>query len=979
MSGLNPGSTILHYQIKELLGRGGMGEVYKAVDVQLGRMVALKTLSPALAADKTAHQRFLREARSASLLSHPSICTIFEVGQADDLIFIAMQLVRGRTLEAILSESTLPIETALAYAIDIADALDEAHRHGIIHRDIKPPNVIVNERGVAVVLDFGLAKQVRHFEGQGEEAPTLLPLTTATMILGTPAYMSPEQVRGDALDHRSDIFSFGILLYEMVTGKRPFGGASRIDLLHSILYDEPQQVVQAAPHALAEMDAIIKKSLMKNPADRYQSATELKNDLVNLIHEKGYAVRGISSTPSTARPATKDNSATVEMAVPTGVLGAKTERIGSSPFPMRNALIALLAGVLIIGVGWWFLFRPSNQADADLLSSLRLVPLDNWRSEPGEVESGANFSRDGKMIVYSASRGGRQNIWIKQTTGGDPVQVTKGESSDWSPIWSPDGQQIAFASLRGGQTGIWSIPAFGGTPTLLKMLEGGRRPTLKFWSKNGATVYYEMGPNLFGLDLRSKQISQVTNFDSSRSAPYDFSVSPDENRVAYVDIQDDERDIWSIPARGGAPVRLTSDEAEDSHPVWHPDGKRIIYSSNRDGTFQICMAYLDQRKPVQITSVESDNVVSDVSPDGAKIIYTGSKEESDLWAVKTDTGEEIEVTSDIGVELWPDISPDGKTMAFQSIREPGVGRNLLHCSIMTRPTTGAGQQVQLASDGFDPTWLPDGSKLGFLRFSNNETNIWTASADGGEKQVTTGGISFGGFFNLPYDRVQTRDYSWSPDGHSVSYCSKKSGQPNVYAASVDGSGEVKISGNADPSASLNCPLWSPDGSRIAYIQFAPFDDGKKIWSINVAQQDKLKTIFQSDSVFRLIGWSATGNSVIVGLVEGRPQHVPTATEVSLLEVSAAASNRRVIANLKSAYPVNIQLSPDGKLIAFVSRQDGKDNIWIIATTGGEAKKITSNSEPGLYFSSLTWSPDGKTIYYGKQGTRSLISMIDNFR
>jgi Tol biopolymer transport system component len=967
----------LRYQIKELLGRGGMGEVYKAVDVQLGRMVALKTLSPELAADKTARQRFLREARSASILSHPSICTIFEVGQAGDLFFLAMQLVRGRTLEAILSESTLPIETALAYAIDIADALDEAHRHGIIHRDIKPANVMVNERGVAVVLDFGLAKQVRNFEAQDDETPTLLPVTTAMVIMGTPAYMSPEQVRGDALDQRSDIFSFGTTLYEMVTGKRPFGGASRIDLLHAIVYDEPEPIARAAPQAGAEMDAIIKKSLMKNPADRYQSAAEMKDDLVKLVQEKGYTVRGVSVSPATGKPAARDDLATAATALPTGLLDGKTGRITSSLSLPRASLIALLAAAAVIAAGWWFLFRSPDRADTDLTSSLRLVPLDNWRSEPGEVESGANFSRDGKMVVYCASRGGRQNIWIKQATGGDPIQVTKGESSDWSPIWSPDGQQIAFASVRGGRTGIWSIPAFGGTPTLLKIVDAGR-PTLKYWSKSGATVYYELGPNLFSLDVGSKDTSQVTTFDPSRTFPYEFSISPDEGRIAYIDIKEDQRDIWTMPLRGGPAAQLTNDAAEDSHPVWHPDGKKIIYSSNRDGTFQICMAYLDHRKPVQITFVESDNIVSDVSTDGSKIIYAGSKEESDLWAAKIDTGEESEVTSDIGVELWPDISPDGKTIAFQSIREPSAGRNLLHCSIMTRPTAGGGQQLQLASDGFDPKWLPDGDRLAFLRFLNNETNIWTVSAGGGEKQVTTGGINFGGFYNLPYDRVQTRDYSWTPDGDRVSYCSKKSGQQNVYAASADGSGEVKISDNADPGARLNCPLWSPDGGRIAYIQFTPAD-GKNALRVYSAKQHKIETIFQSEFAFRLIGWSASGGGVIIGLVEGKPRYVPTATEVSLLEVSASGADRRVIANLKSAYPVNIQLSQDGKIIAFVSRQDGKDNIWITPTMGGEAKKITSNNEPRLYFSSLTWSPDGKSIYYGKQATRSLISMIDNFR
>src|SRR5262245_38473215 len=222
MPRLQPETTISHYRIKELIAIGGMGEVYRAIDLQLGRIVALKTIVSDKAEDRHAHERFLREARAASILSHPGICTVYEIGNQDDLTFIAMQHISGRTIQELLAEGQLPLEQVFSWALDILDALDEAHRHGVIHRDIKPSNIIINERGHAVMLDFGLATQASFADTLNEELATLPHLTSATMLLGTVPYMPPEELRGEQLDERSDIFSFAVTLYEMLTGDRPF-------------------------------------------------------------------------------------------------------------------------------------------------------------------------------------------------------------------------------------------------------------------------------------------------------------------------------------------------------------------------------------------------------------------------------------------------------------------------------------------------------------------------------------------------------------------------------------------------------------------------------------------------------------------------------------------------------------------------------------------------------------------------------------
>lgn len=978
METLGPASTISHYQIKEPIGSGGMGEVYKAVDLQLGRVVALKTLPPARAADQDANRRFLREARAASILSHPSICTIYEVGQDGDLAYIAMQYVQGRTIEHILAKGPLPIEDALSYALDVADALDEAHKNGVIHRDIKPANIIVNERGLAIVLDFGLAKQLASAETRAEESPTLLQVTAAAVIVGTIPYMSPEQVRQEAVDARSDIFSFGSMLYEMLAGKRPFDGPGKVETLHAILHQEPAPVSQVRPEVDGELDRIIGKALKKNAEDRYQSAAELKMDLMRLVQERGYAVRGISR----ASVASGAGAATVQTrGAPAADLSSITGRV-LSRIPYWRYLLVLTAAVLIGGI-WWLLAGSRHESELYLPSSLRHVQLAEWKSEASEGSTAGSFSPDGKMFAFASTRGGNRNIWIRHVGGGEPVQITKDERSALNPIWSPDGREIAFVSWQEGQVGIWHTSSLGGVSSSLKIFDrGSMLPRLKRWSSRGGKVYYESNQNLFALDVASGQTAQVTNFDPSGSSAADFNISPNEDWIAYVYAKDGQFDIWAVAAKGGAPIRVSNDAAEDREPVWHPDGNRIIYSSNRDGTFQICAAFLDGRKPLQLTFGERDCFVSDVSADGTKILYGASKEESDIWGVNTATGEESEITSEVGCEFWPDVSPDSKKIAFQTIREPSQGAKINKSAILTRPVRAGGEQIQLAVDGMHASWSPDGGRVAFLRTSGDIQNIWTVRASGGdEKQLTTRDVLNSGNSVIPYTRRVGRDYSWSPDGGRIVYCSGV-GDSNVWIISADGSTETNISNTSNPALYFFCPLWSRDGSRVAYMSETKYAPGgaKPTRCVCLAELATRKTevIFESDSVLRLLGWSQSGNELFVA-VKLRAAKGPTGDEVSLIQISIGGGNKRVIAGLPNAYFNSIELSPDSRTIAISSHQDGKDNILVIRTLDGEVRKLTANTDPRIYFSSMAFSPDGKMIYFGKQSRSSLFSMIENFR
>ncbi len=978
--------VINHYKVKEMLGRGGMGEVYKAIDTKLGRTVAIKTLSPGLIDKPTARQRFFREARAASILSHPSICTVYEVGQHEETVFIAMQYIQGETLARLISNKALSIETTLAYALDVADALHEAHQHEIIHRDIKPSNVIVNERNVAVVLDFGLAKQIHSEARSDSETPALEDVTTHLGIIGTIPYMSPEQARSGQLDARSDIFSFGILLYEMLTGQRPFNGRNDIDTLHLILYDEPQLASEVNPQVALELAEILTKALAKEPVERYQTLAELKQDLVEFIHQKHYVVRGISTARSgEKRTAGNQGAATL----PTHFV--ETHELSKSPqtqpglsaaaltgiFSKRNVLTVVLVMALAV---WWF--SRSTQTEIPPIASLKISEVVNWSATPGEVYSIGAFSPDAKRIAYSSTESGLKSIWVKQTTAGNPVQITTDEFKNDNPIWSPDGEEVAFISLRGNHPGIWRIPYFGGTPTELKPLQNGEGDVrLRFWSKNNK-LYYQLKNNLFALDVASRTVKQITNFDAQRSSIPPINISPDEATIAYVNIDEKaNQSLMVMSAEGSNSRQVATDPNEIRNIVWHPDGQRILYSAPVEGAFQIFVASKNGSKPAQLTFGDKDAFALDVAANGAKILFGSSKEESDVWGVNVATVTEFSVASDMTSELWPDVSPDGKTVVYQSIKNLSQGDKLAKSSLLTKALGKESQPYELAAEGLLSQWSPNGKQLAFMRSVGENFNLFTVKNTGGEEKQLAGGMLSVENSVLPYNRVQSSYFSWSPDSNSIVYVSKKGGQSNLWQVSADGTNDQQITDNGEANLVVSCPLWSSDGKHLAYTTKPnKIENGKLTYRVCVfdVATKQSRNVFQAEKHLRLLGWSQDEKGLLLAVFPGKIVS-GSPSEITLVQSSVEQPAQRNIASLQVAYYYNIHLSTDRKNIAYAAHQDGIDNVWLIPASGGIAKKITANNNARLYFSSLAWAPDGKAIFFGKQSRYSLLSMLTNFK
>jgi serine/threonine protein kinase len=972
-----PGSRLGRYEIVSPLGSGGMGEVFLANDTMLDRKVALKILPEDLASNPSNMQRFIQEAKAASALNHPNIITIYEIGVEPNAHFIATEFIDGPTLRRKLAVETLSIAQAIDIALQVASALSTAHAAGIIHRDIKPENVMLRRDGIVKVLDFGLAKLTARYgvtEPGLDAATKPIFQTQPGVIVGTTAYMSPEQTRGIEIDTRTDVWSLGVVLYEMLAGQTPFREETASDTSAAILRAEPAPLSEYLPDIPFELERIVRKALQKDRDERYQGVKDFELDLKSLKREldlgstyerSASGIRGLRSSEM-ARSTGASKIANTQMASFT------RDRLAQTPW-FWIIVGAIAAGSIAAGLYFWQRKTQSPDLGPANVTSFQLFSRKNDLGEAGPTHG--RFSPDGKFIVFSSTKDGASTIWLKQINGGEPFANRTVPGNAPTPVWSPDGQQIAFLSRIESQTGISTMAAFAGSPTVVKVLDRASSG-LVCWRDN--QIYFVVQGNLESLNMATNEVSELTRFDPSKPTDRFYSISPDSEHIAYSDIQAGQSDIWVTDRTGQTTLRLTNDEFIDTQPVWTPDGKSVVYSTSRNGVRQIFVAYLDGRNPTPLTVNDSNIDVLDVSPDGTRILYATGREDSDLWRVDLDGGKETQLTVDTGIELWPAVSPDGQKFAFQSL--PAASGTTVFTSFpFIKSLNTDSSEIRIATDGFIPTWSPDGSRIAFLRQTNGQTNIWIVNANGeGAKALTTTGVVFGGYSYLPYNRLQTQDFQWSNDGTKLTFCAKVGGVTNVWQISVDGSAATQLSDNTEPDRLFFNPVWSPDGRTVAWLGITPgHGDKKTTWSVLLASEGKTREVFRTELFAGLIGWSKSNDSLIIKSIPNAALNFPT--EVSLFAVSPRNNGQLPIASLKATYFLNIRLSPARNQIAYVTRQDGTDSLRLISINGSSTKAVIASNDSRMYFSGLEWSPDGNSIFYGKQGRWSTLTMLDNFK
>jgi serine/threonine protein kinase len=968
---LNPGDKIFQYTITSALGSGGMGSVYLGQDSKLDRVVAIKFLHDEYSSHDEAIKRFTRESRAASALNHPNIITIYEVGEWMGSSFIVMEYVEGESLRELIRNKSLSLADTLNIVIQAASALSAAHDKGIVHRDIKPENIMRRPDHLVKVLDFGLAKHVDAFGSARDSDPqmtTEIATTEPGFIIGTAAYMSPEQARGKLTDSRTDVWSLGVVLYEMITGKLPFSGETKSDILASILKSDPPPLSSSSWELSHEFDHIFKKALGKDRDERYQVVKDMILDLKilkNELKDRDYEPNFTTSAKTSKFPLTTEDEGFHQ----------------TTSFGLQNTLWwALIPGAALVGLlTGWFVWQWYNGSDPASGAPLASTQITSWKSDLGEEGSSRpRFSPDGKLIAYGALKNGKKSIWLKQVSGGDPFTQKQDDSVDDSPLWSPDSGKLAFFSDKGGRTGIWTAPALGGAATLLAATNG--RGSLVHWSRDSSTIYYELFQNLYALNTASKEITRLTDLDTSHVIDRGFSISPDERSIAYANREGNQKDIWTSGLRGENPFRVTNDAHDDSGPVWHPDGKRIIFNSDRTGTKQICIVNVGGGQPRQLTVSDTDSFVSDVSQDGTKLLFTSTKDDADLWGIPIDgNGKEIQVTSDIGVEFWPDVSPDGRSIVYQAIKRASTGGKVLNCNLFTQNFDRDARLSQVAADGFGPLWSPDGGRIAYLRSDGGRNTLWVTSVNASDAQrVTEPGVLFGGWSLLPYNRVQKNDFQWSPDGSSLIYSAIRDGVSNIWQTQIDGSGEKQLSNNTEKTLLFFNPVFSADGQAIAWSGMTTSPPENPKWSVWLLSDGNVKQVGTYDFLTRLIGWTPDRRLILRSVQSKRePSGVPG--DFNIVELEPWTSDQRHLALIKDGYFQNIAMTRDGKTLAFVARSAAGDVVKTMSLSNNSLKELVESDDNRVYFSNLVFAPDGKTLYFGKQANWQVISTINDFK
>lgn len=872
-----PGARISHYEILSELGRGGMGVVYRARDLRLGHEVALKCPRLDRKPGPTEIRRILREARTAAKLSHPYIVPLLDVFEHGGLPLLVFELVEGTSLRVLLGPGRpLPTLEALRYAEEIVEALAAAHARDILHRDVTPNNVLVGTDGHARLTDFGIAHLLAPPDEGGRDRSVTADTVSGAVVAGTVGYMAPERALGNPGDHRADLFSVGVVLYEMCAGAPAFRSSEEGGVLEAVLHREPTSLCRLNYEVPEELERIVRKSLSKRPDERYQSCSDMLAD-----------VRAL-------RRRLETGSHEYEPVAP------RLRRAGRR----RAIAAALTALAVVVALGAYETVRRLRQR-LPPWTAQRITADPGWETDPA-------LSPDGGTIAYTSNRSGNADIWIVDARGGEPLRRTTDPAQDRSAAWFPDGSALAFVSDRSGSDSVWKLPRLGGAPTLL--VPDAVAPAISPDGTRIAFARWEAGGwlRIAVADLADPaRVVMLTGEGDGLWGHRSPAWSPDGRFLCYEDF----RDLWVVPAAGGKARRLTTAHETDRHPVWSPAGSHVYFHSMRDGNTALWRVRVRDGRAERLTPGSGPEAQPSVSRDGRRMAYSTYATNPDLAVLDLESGRTT-LLSGTATETLPAFAPDGGWIVFCSDR--GGKYDLWAQDLVDGRPGGPPRRISdQPGSATLPAISPDGRWIAYGRVLNEERDVWILPAEGGPS------------FNFSAHPAVDIHPAWSPDGGRIAFVSDRDGGQQVWIAGVAQGrrvGEPVRLTSGDAAESL--PRWSPDGARIAYVSAR--QGAEEVWIAEIAGGRPPRPL-TSGAGARCARWEAGGEYLWVNgnwggewleirRVRVRDGEVTPLPWPAVLPDSLAATT--------------FDLSPDGRFLVHVQEREPRGDVWLLEVARG---------------------------------------------